>query len=174
MKCLVLGLLLAGCVDGRDLFTPYAPNDADVRAVLAAPWPLASFDVAIVLGCPANPDAQLSLCQACRVHAAVDVFERRVARNLLFSGADAHSPDIEAVVMANAAIARGVPDDRIARETTALTTWQNLRYSRRIARSHAWRDVLIVSTADHLPRARRIARHFGYDDAHTAYLACDR
>jgi hypothetical protein len=34
--------------------------------------------------------------------------------------------------------------------------------------------VLIISTADHLPRARRIARFWGLDDTRTRYFACDR
>ena len=41
-------------------------------------------------------------------------------------------------------------------------------------RAHALATVLVISTADHLPRARRIARFFGLDDVHTCYFACDR
>jgi len=32
----------------------------------------------------------------------------------------------------------------------------------------------VISTADHLPRARRIARFWGLDDARARYFACDR
>jgi hypothetical protein len=36
-----------------------------------------------------------------------------------------------------------------------------------------FRTALVISTADHLPRARRIARFWGLDDRRAGYLACD-
>ena len=60
------------------------------------------------------------------------------------------------------------------REGRALTTWQNVRFSMALLRAHALDTVLVISTADHLPRARRIARFWGLDDARTRYFACDR
>jgi len=84
----------------------------------------------------------------------------------------AHSPDVEADVMGELAVRRGVPADRVLRERRALTTWQNIRFSLELLGA---RDtVLVISTADHLPRARRIARFWGLDDARTRYLPCDR
>jgi uncharacterized SAM-binding protein YcdF (DUF218 family) len=76
--------------------------------------------------------------------------------------------------MADAARAGGVPESAIRREGRALTTWQNLRFSLKLARAERWTTFLLVSTADHLPRARRIAQFYGLDDAHTGYVACDR
>jgi uncharacterized SAM-binding protein YcdF (DUF218 family) len=59
-------------------------------------------------------------------------------------------------------------------EPRALTTWQNVRYSAHLLRERGLETVLVISTADHLPRARRIARFFGLDDRRTGYAACDR
>jgi uncharacterized SAM-binding protein YcdF (DUF218 family) len=168
-----LSLLAAGCRDLRDVFTPYSPNPADVRDVLAHPRPAPVLDVGLVLGCPADRDGKPSLCQRCRVKTAVRLWQKGTVHNLLFSGGAAHSPDVEADVMGDLAVQRGVPRERVLREPRALTTWQNLRFSVEIMRAHGLRTAFIVSTADHLARARRIARFYGLDDAHTAYMACD-
>jgi uncharacterized SAM-binding protein YcdF (DUF218 family) len=65
-----------------------------------------------------------------------------------------------------------VPAALVVRERRALTTWQNVRFS--LPLLHGSDTVLVISTADHLPRARRIARFWGLDDARTRYFACDR
>jgi uncharacterized SAM-binding protein YcdF (DUF218 family) len=152
---------------------PYAPRQADIDAVLAMPKH-GTADVAIVLGCPALPDGSASLCEMCRVFSAVEQWQAGNARNFIFTGGAAHSPHVEADVMADQAVARGIPAEHVLREGRALTTWQNLRFSTRLAHERGWKTVLIISTADHLPRARRIAQFWGLDDDHTAYTACDR
>jgi vancomycin permeability regulator SanA len=164
---------LAGCADARDVFRPYVPNAQEMREVRDQPWAQPVMDVAFVLGCPANPDGTPSPCQRCRVDMAVEKFRSGKVRNLLFSGGAAHSPAVEADVMGDLAVASGVPAAHVLREGQALTTWQNVRFSERIARARGFRTVLFVSTADHLPRARRIARFYGLDDRRTAYVACD-
>jgi uncharacterized SAM-binding protein YcdF (DUF218 family) len=174
-----LGLALAlvslvGCRDLRDVFLPYRADAADVRAVLAQPLPPPPLDVALVLGCPAERDGTPSLCQRCRVKTAVREYRRGHVRKLLFSGGAAHSPAVEADVMAALAESRGVPPADVLREPRALTTWQNVRFSLALMRAHGLRSTLVVSTADHLPRARRILRFYGADDAQTGYRACDR
>jgi vancomycin permeability regulator SanA len=164
---------LASCADARDLFRPYVPNEAEMREVLSQPRPAPVIDVAIALGCPANPDGSASLCERCRVKTAVRQYRAGQVRNLLFTGGAAHSPDVEADVMADLAIRRGVPPEHVFREGRALTTWQNLRFSERIARAQGFRTILFISTADHLPRVRRMARFYGIEDARDAFIACD-
>ena len=170
----VAAVTLAGCTGLRDVFTPYAPRPADVDALLAAQVPLPHYDAALILGCPAAPDGSPSLCERCRVKSAVRWYRKGAVGKLLFSGGAAHSPAVEADVMGNLAVARGVPASDVLREGRALTTWQNLRYSTQMLDVQHLSTVLIISTADHLPRARRIARFYGLDDARTRYFACDR
>ncbi|HEY2744026.1 MAG TPA: YdcF family protein [Polyangia bacterium] len=171
--CIAL-LLASGCIGLRDVFTPYAKHPEEVEALLAEEVPLPHYDAALVLGCPALPDGTPSPCERCRVKSAVRQYRRGNVGKLVFSGAAAHSPDVEADVMAALAEHRGVPAADVLREPRALTTWQNVRFSLAILRAHALSTVLVISTADHLPRARRIARFWGLDDAHTRYFACDR
>jgi uncharacterized SAM-binding protein YcdF (DUF218 family) len=178
IRVLERGLMLfllchSGCADFRDLFTPYRLRPREVAEVLALPIKYSVYDAALVLGCPANPDGTPSLCERCRVKTAVRLYRRGFVKNLIFSGNAAHSPHVEADVMADLAERRGVPKEHVLREPRALTTWQNLRFSLAILRAHHFKTAFIISTADHLPRARRMAHFFGLDDAHTAYRACD-
>jgi uncharacterized SAM-binding protein YcdF (DUF218 family) len=166
-------LELAACADARDLFRPYVPNAEEMRAVRAQPRPAEVMDAALVLGCPADPDGSPSLCQRCRVKTALRQLLAGKVRYLIFSGGAAHSPDVEADVMAALAERLGAPRDHVLREGRALTTWQNVRFGKRIADARGWRTILFISPADHLPRARRIARFYGLSDDRTAYEACD-
>ena len=169
----MLALAVVGCADARDLFRPHVPNAVEMRETAARPWPQPVMDVGLVLGCPADPGGVPSPCERCRVDAAVRVFREGKVRNLIFSGGAAHSPDVEADVMADLAEKRGVPHAHVYREGRALTTWQNLRFSQRIAEAHGFRTILFISTADHLPRVRRLAAFYGIGDERTAYAACD-
>ena len=173
MRSALCVLLLAGCVDARDVFAPYRPDRAEVEALLARPRH-AHYDAALVLGCPAEADGSPSLCERCRVKSAVRLYKRGVVGRLVFSGGAAHSPYVEADVMAELAVKRGVPAASILREGRALTTWQNVRYAKYLLEDNHLASTLVVSTADHLPRARRIAQFYGLFDERTGYFACDR
>jgi uncharacterized SAM-binding protein YcdF (DUF218 family) len=168
-----IALGLAGCADARDVFAPYRPNATEIAALLAVPR-AAHYDAALVLGCPAEPDGSPSLCERCRVKSAVRLYRRGVVKKIVFSGGAAHSPYVEADVMGDLAVRRGVPSADVLREGRALTTWQNVRFAKDLLESAGARTTLVISTADHLPRARRIARFWGLPDETTGYFACDR
>jgi uncharacterized SAM-binding protein YcdF (DUF218 family) len=169
----LLVFLLGACADARDVFAPYQPDPVEVAALLAVPR-AARYDAALILGCPAERDGTPSLCERCRVKSAVRLYRRGVVHKLIFSGGAAHSPHVEADVMADLAVRRGVPESDVVREGRALTTWQNVRFARALLDDVGAKSTLVISTADHLPRSRRIARFWGLDDAHTGYFACDR
>ena len=141
-----------------------------MRAALAVPGPEAA-DVALVLGCPATAGGRLSDCQRCRVRAAATSYREGRAAYLLFSGGAAHNRHVEADVMARAAVDLGVPAERVLREGASLTTWQNVRFSKRLMGARGLRTALVISIADHLPRARRFVEYYGVP---ATYQACDR
>jgi uncharacterized SAM-binding protein YcdF (DUF218 family) len=170
MKWLLLLVAVAGCSDLRDTFRPYAKRPSEVEALLAEERPLPRYDAALVLGCPASPDGTPSMCERCRVKSAVRQYRRGLVGKIVFSGGAAHSSVVEADIMGDLAVRRGVAPSDVLRERRALTTWQNVRFSLPLLHG----TVLVISTADHLPRARRIARFWGLDDARTRYFACDR
>jgi uncharacterized SAM-binding protein YcdF (DUF218 family) len=172
-SALVGVMMIASCADARDVFAPYQPSAAEVAALLEEPR-AAKYDAALVLGCPAEPDGSPSLCERCRVKSAVRLYKKGVVRKLVFSGGAAHSPYVEAEVMGDLAVKRGVPDGDILREGRALTTWQNVRFAKDLLEQAHIKTTLVISTADHLPRARRIMRFWGLPDETTGYFACDR
>jgi len=175
-KWLAISLLIsavASCADARDLFAPYVPQHAEIRAMLAWPRLPAPADVAIVLGCPAEDDGTASICELCRIKSAVRAYRQGRARVLLFSGGAAHSPHVEADVMADLAVRNGVPESAIVREGRAMTTWQNLRFAKRLMAARGLRTHLFISTSDHLPRVRRMAQYYGFPERDSDYLACD-
>lgn len=164
----------AGCTSLRDVFAPYSPHPEEVEALLASQHLLPHYDAALVLGCPAEPDGSPSPCQQCRVATAVHSWRAGRVDAIIVSGGAAHSPLVEADVMAALAERLGVPPTAIVREGRALTTWQNVHFALALLRARHGSTLLVVSTSDHLPRARRIARFWGLDDAHAGYVACDR
>jgi vancomycin permeability regulator SanA len=158
----------AGCID----LTHY--DRADPRAVeqALASGPKGHLDVAIALGCPADePSGRASMCERCRVKTALRAYRAGDVSGIIMSGGAAHNRFVEADAMGDLAVARGMPEEKVDREGSALTTWMNLRYAQRIMRARGYKTALIVSTWDHLPRARRFAEWFGID---ARYRACDR
>jgi uncharacterized SAM-binding protein YcdF (DUF218 family) len=128
--------------------------------------------VAIALGCPADePSGRASMCERCRVKTALRAYRAGDVSGIIMSGGAAHNRFVEADAMGDLAVARGMPEEKVDREGSALTTWMNLRYAQRIMRARGYKTALIVSTWDHLPRARRFAEWFGID---ARYRACDR
>lgn len=163
-------LLLSGCAPWHDLFQRDRPDEALIRSALIAPGPEVA-DVALVLGCPATAGGRVSECLRCRVRAAARAYRQGRAPYLLFSGGAAHNRHVEADVMARAAVDLGVPEERVLREGQSLTTWQNVRFAQRIMRARGLRTALVISVAEHLPRARRFVEYYGVP---ATYMACDR
>jgi len=117
------------------------------------------FDAIIVLGSPADSDGNPTPKQLARVTEGVHEYERGVAPRLIFSGGAAHNHFTEAQVMAGAAEARGIPQSAIFVETEARDTIQNACYATHLMKTHGWRSAVVVSSADHLPRAGIIFSH---------------
>lgn len=70
-------------------------------------------------------------------------------------------PPSEAGAMAQILQAHGVPEGAILLEDQSTNTAQNIRYAADLLAPLGIRDVLIVSDAFHLPRARLLARRAG-------------
>jgi uncharacterized SAM-binding protein YcdF (DUF218 family) len=166
---LALLTLLSGCAAWHDLFQRDQPDPAALAEARSLPAP-ATTDVAVVLGCPSEDDGRPSPCLQCRVRAAQQVLSQGRVRALIFSGGAAHNRHVEAEVMASLAQRRGVGREQVLLEGRSLTTWQNLRFSQRIMRAQGFQSALLISTRDHLPRARRFAAYYGIP---VALFACE-
>lgn len=166
---LFLLVLLAGCAPWHDLFQRDRPTAEILAEAQKLPTPPIT-DVGIALGCPADDDGLPSLCQLCRVKGALRALRQGRVQAIIFSGGAAHNRYVEGEVMAALSRAFGVAEKQILVEGRALTTWQNLRYAQRIMLAHGYRTALLISTRDHLPRARRFADYYGIP---SALLACE-
>lgn len=123
---------------------------------------LAHFDTIIVLGNPANSDGTPSPEQRERTLEGVREFKAGVAPHIIFTGGPAHNQFPEAHVMANLAVAQGVPVGSVIEEDQARTTAQNIFYSERIMASNHWTSAEVVSSPSHLPRTALILQHFRF------------
>ena len=167
----VLGVLvlLGGCAPWHDLFQRDRPDEATIQHALRQPAPAAT-DVGIALGCPTEDDGRPSGCLRCRVAGAVRAVREGRVRAVIFTGGAAHNRFVEGAAMAELAARSGLRPDQILVEGEALTTWQNLRFARRIMQAHGYRTALLISARDHLPRARRFADYYGIP---SALVACE-
>jgi uncharacterized SAM-binding protein YcdF (DUF218 family) len=65
--------------------------------------------------------------------------------------------------MRNYLVEQGVPENAIRLDNDSYSTYDNLRYSRRIMEAEGWRTAVIVTHRYHGARAADIARTLGYD-----------
>ena len=159
-----------GCAAWHDLFQRDRPSKDLLAEAMQLPAPVAT-DVGIALGCPSEDDGSVSSCLRCRVDGALRALREKRVRAVIFSGGAAHNRYVEAEVMAAACRKAGIPESQILVEGQALTTWQNLRNAQRMMRRRGYQTALLISTRDHLPRARRFADYYGIP---SALMACER
>jgi uncharacterized SAM-binding protein YcdF (DUF218 family) len=130
------------------------------RAIPTENTTLTHFDTIIVLGTPANSDGTPSPEQRQRTLEGVREFKAGIAPYVILTGAAAHNQFVEAHVMAQLAIAQGVPAAAVIEEDQAQNTIQNIFYSQRIMNQHSWTSAEVVSSPSHLPRTALILQHF--------------
>ena len=87
-----------------------------------------------------------------RVKQALDLHHAGLAPSLLFSSGFVFAFR-EAEVMRELAIANGVSPSALILETKAVNTYENVIFSRDMARARGWRRVLLVSSPYHMRRA---------------------
>ena len=130
------------------------------RSIPSTNTTLTHFDTIIVLGYPANADGSPSPEQRERTLEGVREFKAGVAPHLILTGGPAHNHFVEAHVMAELAIAQGVPASAVIEEGHAQNTVQNIFYSQRIMAAHGWNSAEVISSPSHLPRAALILKRY--------------
>jgi uncharacterized SAM-binding protein YcdF (DUF218 family) len=121
------------------------------------PGPGRGSEAVIVLGYPARRNGRTHPLQRWRCQIAARSVDSRRASKMIFSGAARPGGPSEAAVMSRyARDVLGVPAGRIALETRARSTWQNVEFAAPIAESA---DVIkFASDPIHAARARRYLR----------------
>ncbi|MCI2238350.1 YdcF family protein [Paenibacillus sp. TRM 82003] len=117
--------------------------------------PVPGPQVVLVLGCPSRPGGRVHPVQRWRTEIAVRSLHPQHGR-LLFSGGRTGAPDDPSEACVMAAYARdvlGVPEQRIALEEEARSTWQNVAHC--LDQLEAAGSITIASAPTHAARARR-------------------
>ncbi len=114
----------------------------------------------VILGAAVWADGPSPTLRRRTEHGAA-LFHAGAGRIVVVCGGVGRHPPSEAEAMAGLLRAAGVQDGAIRMEDRSTNTRENLDFAQPILRAEGEREVLIVSDAYHLPRARLIARRHG-------------
>ena len=132
-----------------------------------------SFEaVLVVLGNEPLDDATPTVDMVARVNKAVAFQKENPATLLVFTGGRTAGTNTEARMMANLAVAQGVPTNSICMEQNARSTYENARLTANLIRRLKPGRVLIVSKKDHLEWAMPIFKNVDVFKTAEA-LACE-
>lgn len=127
--------------------------------------PVPQREAAIVLGAALwnnkpSPGLRERLDQALKLYR-----EGRVDKLIVSGGLDRNGSTLtEAQGMRIYLVAKGVPQENIFLENRATSTYENLVYSRAVAKQRGINSYLIVTHEYHAARALDMARFIGYED----------
>ncbi|MFA5489900.1 MAG: YdcF family protein [Candidimonas sp.] len=100
-----------------------------------------------------------------RVDTAAHLYFARRAPLIVLSGAALDGTTSEAQVMANRLAQQGIPADALLLERQSLTTYENAVYTARKLRRRGVSEVLLVTSALHMPRSMAVFRKQGFSVA---------
>lgn len=113
------------------------------------------FDVVIVPGAPFKNNKWDRVVKG-RVYWAKFLFDKGIAKNVMFSGSSVYSPYTESVIMSLYAEAIGIPKENIFTETKAEHTTENVYYSYKKALLLGFKKIAVASD----PFQTKIVRKF--------------
>jgi len=152
----ILGLVIAAAVviEGGLMLGVYLTG--------AMPRALSKSDAIIVLGARVMEDGRLSTTLEYRMEKALEVYRGGYAGWIVTCGGQgANEPRPEADAMAEYLIARGVPDDRILRDTSSANTVENLQNAKALMEARGLSSAIVVTSDYHIERALWLARAEG-------------
>lgn len=119
-------------------------------------------DVIIVLGAAAY-DSRPSPVFAERIRHGIDLYQRKLAPMLLFTGGygGTNARFAESQVAKRFALRQGVAEQAILIETRSHSTLQNLEQAANLMRVHNMHTAIIVSDPLHMARALRLCKMLG-------------
>lgn len=120
-----------------------------------------NYDAIVVLGAQVKPDGQLSLQLTWRMDEAYALWEKQPCLIVTCGAQGANEPAPEGQVMKEYLMAKGVPEGQILVDDTSFNTRQNLRNAARLLESAGAKQVMIVTSDYHLPRAMALAQDMG-------------
>ena len=105
-----------------------------------------SYDMVIVPGVPLGVDSlQWSRIMKARVYWSKYLFDKGIAKNVIYSGGAVHTPYYEAMVMAMYAEAIGIPKANIFIETKAEHSTENVYYSYKKSKKAGFTTIAVAT-----------------------------
>jgi uncharacterized SAM-binding protein YcdF (DUF218 family) len=101
------------------------------------------YDVIIVPGVPF--DTTWSRTMKGRVLWSYHLYNKGIAKNIIYSGSAVYTPYVEGIIMAEYGKALGIPAQHIFSETNAEHSTENLHYSLRIAREKGFKKIALAT-----------------------------
>lgn len=149
---LIMSIFLSSC---SSIFS----SEKKYRAVVRH----APFDAVIVPGFPHQKD-NWSMVVKCRVYWAVYLYNKGIAKNIIFSGSAVYTPYVESEIMALYAEEMGVPREHIFIENKAEHSSENLYYSYVLAKENGFQSVAVASDVIQCGFLKRFKNKFKLND----------
>ncbi|WP_354686724.1 ElyC/SanA/YdcF family protein [Cupriavidus necator] len=141
----------------------------DIRSGMGVPVPAGTSVKAIVILGSGTPNCEASPTLIARLDQGLMQAQRWPEAKVVVSGGqDFGLRCVEADIMADYLVARGVAADRVIREGRSTSTEENLVFSRRLLEGQgvdASNAILVVTSDFHVRRAVGIARKAGFSEA---------
>lgn len=150
LKCLALVLLLA-------LLNACSFSSKSSLKLLKKAAGEAPYDMIVVPGVPFE-DSAWSQVMKIRVLWSKYLYDRGIAKNVMYSGSAVYTPFYEAQIMAMYGEALGIPKHRIYTETKAEHSTENIYYSYKKAKKLGFKRIALASDPFQTKMLRRFTR----------------
>lgn len=137
---LTLFFLLAACTPAQRI------KQADKKYLKRAP-----YDAIIVPGYPyVTPEhpygsERNKILLNTRLYWAKELYDKGIAKNIIFSGAAVHTPYVEGCVMKQMADSLGIPSNHTFVEDKAEHSYQNATYGKRLAKKLGFKKIAVAT-----------------------------
>lgn len=134
-----LSVLMSSCFIIRNNFYTN-PEKCYQEALIDKP-----YDAIIVPGIPYDSTKGWDRIMKGRIYWALFLYEKGIAKNVIFSGSSVYSPYVESEVMAIYAAKLGIPSQHIFVETQAEHSTENLYYSYILAKKQGFNKIALAT-----------------------------
>jgi uncharacterized SAM-binding protein YcdF (DUF218 family) len=118
-----------------------------------------TYDIIVVPGVPLAGDSlQWSRIMKARVYWSKYLFDKGIAKNIMYSGGAVHTPYYEAMIMAMYAEAIGIPKENIYIETKAEHSTENIYYSNKKAKKLGFATIALATDPFQIKQLRSFTR----------------
>lgn len=153
---LVLGIVVFGCLVGFVCIRE--------RSVLKEVPSNGEYDAIIVLGAQVQPDGTPSVQLSWRLDAACEAYRKKNVPIVVCGARGKDEPMTEAEAMKLYLIRNNIPEEDIMTDPASFNTRQNLMNAAELLKQKEHiRQVLIVTSDYHVPRALALAKDLGFE-----------